>query len=293
MKISQSEAVAFRNCQKLHDFRYNQGLVPRKKVGDAAYRGTIAHKGFEIFYKHIQEHGWQSYKEAASIAIQKITEMMAGDVFNAQWYADALVILKNYFEYYQTDKNKYNVVSAEDEFEFKVSGNLKMGLRIDLLVEYVEGPLAGKIMLRDFKSTYDFWPEHKQEFNVQFPVYMYVLNKLFSYNMEYMELQQLRTRKLKDPTFGDLFERNHLHFGFTQQEQMWNEFVTTATEIKHRRTNPEISPIPVRNPDFEWCKKCVFTSPCRLQMFGRHKDAQDVIELEFTTNDSYSYGEKF
>lgn len=293
MKLSVSEVNLFRGCQKAHDFRFNKGYVPLTQKESPALLGTFTHKGLEVFFKHIKEHGWNSYADAAEAAMKKLMDMMAEDVFKAHMYAKVMNMLKDYFYYYEDDAGKYEVLEVETQYEYQISDNLKLALRIDLLVMYNEGPFAGKIMLRDYKTTTDFWQDHKKELNTQFPVYMWVLNKLFDYKMDYMELEQLRTRSLKDPTYDDLLQRTPLYFGNPQQQTVIDELIATCNEIKFRRLNPQASPIPVRNPDYVWCKSCDYAMPCKLQMYGRAKDAASVLDLEYSTKDTYGYGERY
>lgn len=119
VRVSHSRIRAWRTCHKLHDYRHNQKLSPKRKPLPMK-RGILVARLLELYYG---KKDWKGELETYRKEFQKLwteEQDLYGDLIG-----DVESIVKRYIAYYRDDGLKY--VTVEKKWEFEYNGLMIVG----------------------------------------------------------------------------------------------------------------------------------------------------------------------
>lgn len=269
--ISHSEADAFSQCEKKHEYAHIQKLQP-KTSSLALNRGTAGHAILEKFFEAIKLGGTQH--EATLIALSN-NELL--NDMDMQAVSEAMLLVKPWIDKVWPTLG-WKIVEIEREFRIPVNDEISYPFRIDLIVEH-----RGELKIVDHKFTYDKYDENILALLPQVPRYAGALRKLGVpiksgiYNI-------FKTRKLNDPM--DKYVQQEINFNDARVENSLKELVLTMKEIHSRKT---LGIEGIRTANKMNCGNCGFAMLCSSELAGL--DTTMMREVDFEPN-SYGYSEE-
>lgn len=284
MLISNSEVDTKLRCNRLHYYQYALGLYP-KKVSRANSIGNLGHHVLEYYYRAIMEG--ESREDAFHAGMAQIIEAP-----NHEDYEIVRLVSQRFLQYHERYQNeRFKVRGVEGVFSIPLENGTTYPLTLDLLVEYVDGPLAGQYVVIDHKFKYDFFSTDELSMHVQTYKYIYALRKL-GYPVKRSMLNQIRYREgIKD--IDKLFKREILEPTDIQLENIMREHMMVSSEIANVKQQPvswyaQNAPRRFNPKD---CGFCYFRIPCRQELLG--KDASATLTDMYAPEDPSTFYRKY
>lgn len=281
-KISNSEVSTWNSCQRRYHYEYDLNLTPIVR-GKAISTGILGHTALAAYYQARKDGA--THDNAVDQAISSLNYAVSDpDTFEVAM--DVNRILTMYFNGYGDEiGTTYKVVEVEQQHDVPLTAESTYSMRLDALMFNLK---TGKLELWDHKFVYDFWNFDKLNLSGQFPKYVGAL-KFDSKDIDVCVLNQLRYRKLKGPSFDDLFKRtvqqpSPLKVKRALKEQViatqeiltWRELpIGTRGDLAKRVLSPMV------------CNFCPYKNPCMAEFDGN--DLKFVLQNEFTTKTDYGY----
>lgn len=297
--VSNSEAVAAAGCERawLWGYHPETHLAPNS-FGPARTRGITGHKILEDFYRLIQND--MDYDTAVTVAMSSLLtariqahKMM--DVDKLEMLNELRVIMERYFEHYRSDIENWEILDIEGLhlLMWDEEDRIYLPMRLDMVVYHKDGPFKGEVSPVDHKFTNDFWKQYKLRLNSQIPLYILALreSRWKGKNPPVVRrgiINQIRTRKLKEPTAQDLFKREYVEPPQHAIDLVFENHLKGAIRIS------QLKRLSLRGAFQQtranWgspnCQFCDFKSLCAIQLEGGN--VQSTIDAEFHENE-YGY----
>lgn len=264
--ISNSEVTAYNECARRHWYQYNHGLQPRS-YGLALTRGIIGHQILEIYYKMIMD-GFpvDAAKERCLTQLDNfILEFSANNLTEydkIMMLTQLRQLIEKYIDFYSegTDKD-FRILAVEQTYIAPVDQDVSYGMKLDVLIEILNGVYRGEIVIMDHKFLYNFKSDEELSIDGQLPKYIrtvagngiHVTRGIFN---------QLRYRELKNPDPDAIFRRTWVKPSRQAKEQIWQEQVDASLEIVNNPRPPRRTLSPLV------CKNCYFLQICRADLNG-------------------------
>lgn len=155
--VSTSEMLDFNGkCENYWKFKYHPDYkIAPLSDGPSVDWGVQAHSALEYYYRHIKngvEHDVVVTDVINRLTMASFEAITKSDPAKSKMFADMAVRLKEYFDYYKSDIEDWEIL----EIEYKMEDGDLVG-RIDLIIRYRRGPFMGCIAPVDHKFLYDFW----------------------------------------------------------------------------------------------------------------------------------------
>ncbi len=287
--VSNSEVTTFLSCKRMYDFAFIENLAP-KVTPVPLDRGSIGHNAFERYIKARLDGA--SHDQAMSKAMGAFTEAIQAFPERINIYMEAQQIWQRYMEFHQ-GWPEWELLGTEERLDLQLTDTLRIAIRYDVKIR---DRATGKILIGDWKFTYDFWTDSDHYLNPQLPKYIAVL-RLNGIQCDGGFIEQVRTRTITSSQLladkRNLWRRNYYTPSQKKLQQVMRQHINAAMEIEeHRAKTPEqrrdYASIPVLNK-FGPCKYCNFTSLCNSMNEGV-KDLSVDIRVNYTQN-TYGYNE--
>lgn len=202
-ELSVSRAKKWRGCQKAHDYKYVDNIIPKKKVRPLTL-GSLVHSCLE---SRAQGDNWvqviRDFKKGEWANLFEEERAELGDIPN-----DAFRIMRGYHYYYsETDKN-LEVIAAEVPFRIRLK-RTKIVLTgiIDLIVRDTRD---GSIWGFEHKTAKQSIPtEEFRMTDIQTTVYMYAMGLLapkLGFDPSHIKGMMLDYLKTKPPTMPEILK---------------------------------------------------------------------------------------
>lgn len=283
-RISNSEVGTWLQCRRRYYFSFIRNLE-KKQQSDALSKGTLGHEVLSVYYQRMQDK--VGHEQAKHDALDHLMTYLSvgNDEYNLDIITEVRRILDLYWAYYaEVDEVRWEIIQVERDYDLDLNENFTMPMRLDLLVRDRD---TKTIHLVDHKFYWDLPDWDKLNLNVQFPKYVAAL-RYNDIQVESNILNVLRTRKLKNPVFSDLFKRYTLKSSNAKITTALRNHILASQEIAEYRSLPEemlhARALPVMN-DFI-CKNCDFKSLCISESDGG--DIEYQIQTDYKQN-TYGY----
>lgn len=267
--VSNTEVSSYSLCKRQHFYRFNMGIEPKPDLlSPALYRGIIGHQALEVYYMALKDEA--TVDEAKKLAIDTVkAEIMRVSISTPEEY-DRIILLTElsglieaYAEYYRNEK--FKIIAVEKEFQTPISDDILYGMKLDLLIQHVQGPYRGDYELIDHKFVYNFKSVRELELDGQMPKYIKTL-KSNGITIGKGCFNQVRYRKMKDPKPSDIFKRTPARLFPYKTEAIWNEQKKYADKIVN---SPEE---PLRTLTTISCRGCYFDEVCNADLMGQNTE---------------------
>jgi len=170
--ISWSEIGTFGQCRQKWFWRYDQNLAPKQPMA-APSRGKAGHKALAAYYRG--EDWEQALDEWVSEQIEE-QELYEEEVVDfREVHDEAVNIMKRYTRKYEGEREEWDVIEVENEFQVPVPGfSFKLKGYVDLIIEDKDGErwvIDHKFPQRSFRK------EEQLDLDGQLGLYQYAVNK--------------------------------------------------------------------------------------------------------------------
>ena len=279
-RISQSEATSWLMCKAKYRYEFDMNLE-RITQSDALSMGNLGHEALEIYYRARMEG--DSHDDSV-IQARKVF-MGALDTYGMEIIARIDPLLQRYWAFY--DPDEWEILAVEEAFDLPLTDDYTMPTRLDVIVRERKN---GKMAVVDHKFKGEFIPPITLSLNAQMPKYIASLRNL-GYNVDYAILNILRTRKMKDPTDKQLFQRSVITPGVHKTRNVLRQQIIASREITKYRDLPPDQRKQVATPVLNElvCNRCAFAELCASEMDGG--EIEYLIANEFQQRESYGYNE--
>lgn len=285
--ISNSEVTSWLSCRLQYYFAYYLNLEP-KVMGTPLYRGNIGHEAFQR-YAEARIDG-KSHEEAMNHSINVFTKAKMQDISRI----DTIMQTQEIYTRYQAFHKGWptlRLLSTEQRFDLPLSSDINMTIRYDVMVEEIS---TGRVLIGDYKYTYDFWSPEDHALNGQMPKYIQVM-RANGYKIDGGFLEELRTRTLSDNGKGadprNRWRRTTYFPSSRLTKNALRQHVGASLEINRYWSGSdedrEAQNIPVLNKHGA-CKFCNFKEVCAIKLDDG--DWKFQLELQFQPN-TYGYNE--
>jgi len=262
--ISNSEVGTWLMCRNSYRYQFDMSLQPIRH-SDPLSRGILGHDAIAAFYTVIGQTGDIVLAQAASDEVlqRALTDTVT---YAMEIVMDVRKILNVYYVMVQGDIPNWDIIEVETKHDLPLNPNYDMPMRLDALVR---DKRTGKIILVDHKFTYDFWTEDDLALHPQFPKYIGALRNK-GYSVDHCILNQLRTRKLKNPGTDDLLRRTEQRPSLAKIRRFLQEHIVSAEEIVHYRSQPpEVrARLATRVANKMICRSCSVKNLCIAELDG-------------------------
>lgn len=288
MIISNTEVTSYNLCKRQHYYRFRRELEPRpQQLSFALYRGLIGHLALEAYYLEMKAGlpVETCRKTALNVIDREISWVVANwpeDFDRVQLLIKLKALIEAYSEFYRQEP--FHIVAVEKVYTAPVDQihDIRYGMKLDLLVEYIKGPFKGDLVIVDHKFVYNFKSQAELEMDGQIPKYI----KTVRYNDLYVSkgiFNQLRHRNMKNPKPEDIFNRTSpIKPTETESLTIWEEQTETAIEIATKNIPPRRTLSPIV------CRGCYFQPLCRAELVGQN--VTNMIEISYQ-NSTYGYSD--
>lgn len=282
-KISNSEVTSWLTCRQMYEFAFMDNLTPKTTPTPLA-RGTLGHLAFQYYIEASMDG--QDHDRCMARANEAFKEAMMDGLS-----IETVVETQSLFVRYMGVKQgwpEWELLGTEQAYEIAVNDKIIIPMRYDVLIRERD---SGRVLIGDFKYTYDFWSIDDHSLNGQMSKYITIL-KAQGMQIDGGFLEEIRTRPLgaaKTADHRNLWKTTKYYPTPAKRRNMLRQHVAAAMEISEFR---EMSPdeqqakiIPVLNKHGA-CKYCHFKELCNSKLEG--KDITFDKELGFTQN-TYGY----
>lgn len=275
-KISNSEVATWLNCRRKYYYEIDLNLEPLVR-GEALGRGILLHEVLAHYYtarQHKNDHGL-----SVDVASEFLTGFLASPNYAMETVMDIRRMLTGYWAHYKGDP-QWEILEVEKTRELPLTEDFMFDLKFDMLVKEIS---TGKIALVDHKTTYDFWQQDKIELNAQFPKYIGAC-RANEVKVDKVIINQIRTRKLKNPAPEDLYRRADCVPSKMKVANLLREQIVVSQEIsKHRMLPIEVrGATAVRNINPQICNWCDSKPLCMSELDGG--DITTMIATDYKQN---------
>lgn len=280
-RVSNSEVSAWNTCQRKYFYEYDLNLEPIKP-SDAISRGILGHDILAAYYKARQ--AGMGHDEAVVDARRGLQRALA-ESNDLETVTDVDRILQGYWGYRGDEVKDFQVIQVEEMHEVPLTTEASYVMRLDLLVRNMK---TGELELWDHKFIYDFWDYDKVNLSGQFPKYIGAL-RFEGIPVDKCVLNQLRYRRLKNPTATDLYKRTEDRPSQAKIKRALKEQILATQEILAWREKTieqrQEDARRVLNPML--CKGCAFKNICQAEFDGN--DLRFLVQSEYRTKTTYGY----
>lgn len=282
-RISNSEVSTWLTCRRRYYYEFDLNLEPNRQ-GAALGRGVMLHDVLALYYERLK--AGCSHTTAVADARARLQTYMANAGFAVDTVMEVDRLLQGYWNYYQGDPD-WEILEVETGYDLPLTDDYQYALRLDLLVR---SRSTGHTILVDHKTAYDFWSEDDLDLNPQFPKYIGAL-RLNGIHVDKALLNQIRTRKLKNPGPEDLFRRTVYKPSVAKVREAIREQVISSQDIvRHRMLPLEVrrdqSP---RSLNKMVCRNCDVKPLCMSEFDGgdiKHMVANDYKQRTYGYNNT-------
>jgi hypothetical protein len=300
--ISNSEVQNAYSCELAWGFGHHPDMnYQKREFSLARERGVLFHSALETYYKCLQNG--DDTDIAASEALnyvqtERVKEIKAGDFRDVErlealnWIYETL---DKYFEYYGDETKYWEILEVEAFHAMEQPGEVDFYLpsRLDLVIYQKCGKFKGETSPVDHKTTYDFWTQPKLQLNSQFPLYILALRAARYAGkpdpvVRRVIVNQIRTRKLDNPHYEDLFKRAFQPYSTIRLQKVFENHMKTAVRLAYLKRLPWQEALTEIKAALgsQSCQYCDFKDICDATF--EDIDPSDVIAATLTQND-YGY----
>lgn len=281
--ISNSEVTSWLTCRRQYVYAFMLNLAPKVTAVPLA-RGTLGHLYFQRYAEaRLQGHTHDaSLKAANTVWIAEMNNGVGMEVIMETKY-----LCERYMAFHN-GWPEWEILGTEQAFDAKINDDIAIPMRYDL---YVRERQTGKVMLVDFKFTYEFWSYDDHSLNGQFPKYIAVMQNA-GMQVDGAYLEEIRTRKLSEATASDpkkLWRRTGYFPSIAKKRELLKQHIGASLEITDFRAmgpaEQKVRAIPVLNKHGA-CKYCNFKDLCISELDGG--EIAIAIEMGYTEN-TYGY----
>jgi len=266
MIISNTEITSKNTCDKQHDYMYNQEIEPRKYPLHIQ-RGTIGHEVLAQYYSYLKDN--LNHTAARDFAqdhfVLLVTQSDPNDTERTIMLGELWTTLMQYFDFYQDDSTKYKILDVEQLITAEIGPDITFGLYADVIVEHLTGQYRGSVDIWDHKFVTNFKSPEDLRLDAQQPKYIKAA-QLSGLPVRAVEFNQIRHRKMKNPSPSDLFRRAPLLSSKTMIENIWKEAGETATDIYLDKIADTQFLSTRRTLSYSACKFCFFKDLCMAEL---------------------------
>lgn len=277
--ISGSEVNAFQTCMARYRYEYVYDLEPIRTPGPLAV-GILGHECLEQYYKAKKDG--KTFDEAKDAAMDYLASALRTGETEMETAGKVAQCLANYWAHYGYEPEN-EVVEIETAYNIDLKpGEFTMPLRIDLLMRNPKGEL----FLRDAKFCYNFWDQIGHDLNPQFAKYLAAL-RLNGVPVVYAELDEIRTRQVKDP--NELLKRTRYAASNHKTNMILRDHIVVSERIMAFRALSEDEQVVMgsRCLNKMICKWCSYQEICKTELDGGPVDV--VIASGFQKKQKYGY----
>lgn len=278
--ISNSEVGSWLQCTQKYWWEFVLNLAP-KQLSDPLTYGNLEHDGFQA-YALCRLNGMSHDSAMAEVHATYWLKMM--EATNDPALVMHAMDIWNRYHAWAKGWPDWEIIGTEQRLDLKITDEYSLPMRYDLLVRDHK---TGKLLLVDYKLTYDFWQQEKHDMNIQFPKYLSVLNAN-GYEVQGAMLIELRYRKMKDMSNDKHFKHTPYFPSHAIKRNALVQHVKASKQIVEFRNLPEKQQeeavTPVLLPHI--CKYCDFQQLCLGKLHGANLDY--TIETQYGPKD-YGY----
>lgn len=282
--ISNSEVTAFLRCKQQYVFAHVRNLEPIK-MGEALERGNIGHEAHQRYIEARLDNA--DHDKAMRFASEVFTNALRPD--NMEMTLHIKGIFDRYMGFHQ-GWPQWKLHEPEQRFDLRLTDDINMTIRYDAKMEEIA---TGRMLIVDWKFTYDFWTPDDHALNGQMPKYISVMNAN-GVKIHGGALEEIRTRKLSKENQSNpkmAWRRTPYFPSNAKKINMMRQHVAASLEIdKFRNLDPveqEAATIPVLDK-YGACKFCNFKEPCAQKLDGG--DIEYTLQTAFKQN-TYGYND--
>lgn len=282
-KISNSEVTGWLNCRQQYQFAFEMNIAPKTTPTPLA-RGTLGHLAFQYYIEaRLNESDHDLSMKASELAFEEAPKLGVG--------IDVIMETQFLFNRYMGQHQgwpQWKLLGTEEKLELPLTSKIIFPIRYDLMVEEIS---SGRILVGDFKFTYDFWSSNDHSINGQMPKYIAVLNAN-GIEVQGGFLEEIRTRKLgkeKSADSKNLWRTTYYYPTAVRRQNFIKQHIAASLEIMEYRDLPEEEKEARRIPALNKhgaCKFCNFIELCNSKLAG--KDITYDIEVDYVQN-TYGY----
>lgn len=301
--VSNTEAQQAYRCE----FAWLIGFHPEmnyqlRDMGEARTRGIVGHKALEVFFLGLKEG--RDYDSCAQEALdyiqgERVQIISAGDFANMKLLGllnQLHPLLTNYFEHARKKIEQWEILEVEafHAMEWEGEKDFYLPSRLDVTVYWLKGSeFYGETSPLDHKFVDQFWNRNQFVLNSQLPLQMLALRaSRFQGKPEPVVrravVNQLRTKKLKDPSPEDLFRVVPWDYKTPRIDRVFKNHLKTAVHLAFLKRLPlaEAMEIVRASLGSQACKFCDFKELCDITFEGG--DPSSVIAATLKSNE-YGY----
>lgn len=282
--ISNSEVTAWLTCKRMYEFAFGLNLAP-KITGTPLARGTLGH---DAFSRYIAARLEGSPHSQALLAMKDAWLIAMSEGITSDVVLETKFLVERYMDYHM-GWPKWELLGTEERIDLRLTDDFTIPIRYDLLVRELD---THRILIGDFKFTYDFWQPNHHSLNPQLPKYITVMNASGT-SVHGGFLEEIRTRSLGKEKASDpknLWRTTKYYPSDAKKRNMMKQHIMASYEITDFRNKPDEQrleeAIPALNK-FGACAYCNFTDLCNALNDGK-TDLRFDIESGYTQN-TYGY----
>lgn len=282
--ISNSEVTCWLSCRRQYKYAHYLNLEP-KQTQVPLFRGGVGHEAFQR-YAEARIDG-ASHDRAMNAGKEVFVKALQAEPRLIDTILQTQMIWLKYMEFHQ-GWPEWELMAPEQKYELPLTDTMKIVIRYDAMVKERK---SGKILIGDYKFTYDFWSQEDHDLNGQMPKYIAVLNAN-GIPVHGGFLEELRTRPLGKEKASDsrnLWRRTAYYPSPAKKKSMIRQHIAAGFEImeywelgEKERENKSIPTL----SKYGACKYCNFKGLCNSENDG--KDITYDIEVDFKQN-TYGY----
>jgi hypothetical protein len=205
---------------------------------------------------------------------------------------EAAFLFTRYMDYHH-GWPEWELLGTEQRIDLDLTDSIRIAIRYDLMVKE---KATDRVLIGDWKFTYDFWQAMDHSLNPQMPKYIAVM-RANNWQIDGGFIFEVRTRTLGKEKANDprnLWRRTNYVPILPQMSAVMKQHIIVSQEIeKHRALDPtvrrEYASQPVLNK-YGPCKYCAFTELCDSMNKGK-KDLSVDIREGFKPN-TYGYNKE-
>ncbi len=285
-KISNSEVTAWLTCRQQYYFAFFKNLAP-KDTPMALARGTLGH----LYFQNYCEMRLQGATHERALAHAADTFTSAAGMLDMGTILQTKMLCDRYMAYHK-GWPEWEIIDVEKQIDLKLTEDVTFPIRYDLMVKEVK---TDKVIMVDYKFTYDFWRPEDHSLNGQMPKYIAVMNAngitVHGGAIEEIRTRDLAAAKASDPK--NTWRRTHYMPTYDKKKNVLKQHIAASLEISDywdkSEEDREAATIPVLNKHGA-CKYCNFKNLCISKLDGVN-DLSVAMSEDFVQN-TYGYNEQ-
>jgi hypothetical protein len=286
-RISNSEVSTWLVCQRMYRYQYDLKLEKIPTGESKLGTGIAAHEGFQA-YNRARVAG-ATHEEALVAMDQHLMAQVGIGRAHMDDIYQAKILCSVYFAHYGDEMSQYEIIDAEQTVDLELADGFKMPLRYDW---YGIHKPTGKYVLKDYKTTYDFWTYHRIKLSPQFAKY-FASFRVNNMRIDECQLDQIRTRwkLVGNRTFEELFKRETITPSKAKMSSTLEQHIMASNRIVKFRELPENVREKAALPCLNWlvCKMCDFKELCAAELEQQDEVSLRLIRQTEYRQNSYDY----